>query len=100
MRPAALPTFRKLYGRIEQDIPAGSTLTFNINSFYPVQAFSGGKALIIGTSTKVGAENDFLATTFIATGFALLALSALIPVRAFFGGRRLGDIAFLEWPKR
>lgn len=32
MRTAALPTFRKLYGRIEDRVAAGSTLTFNITS--------------------------------------------------------------------
>lgn len=28
MRPAALPNFRKLYGRIEKDITAGTVLSF------------------------------------------------------------------------
>ena len=32
MRVAALSRFRKLYGRIEKDIPAGTTLSFEIEA--------------------------------------------------------------------
>lgn len=32
MRTAALPTFRKLYGKIETKVSAGDTLTFNITN--------------------------------------------------------------------
>ena len=32
MRAAALPRFRKLYGRIEEDIPAGSTVEIEVES--------------------------------------------------------------------
>lgn len=32
MRTAALPTFRKLYGRIDSTIPAGTTLSFNLTT--------------------------------------------------------------------
>lgn len=98
MRPAALPRFRKLYGRIEQDLPAGATLNFVVASVFPVQPFGGTKSLVLATTTLVGAPNPFLATAFIATGAALLALGAAVPLRAFFGGRRLGDTAFLRWP--
>jgi hypothetical protein len=31
MRTAGLPTFRKLYGKIDQDLPAGTQLSFAIN---------------------------------------------------------------------
>lgn len=32
MRAAALPRFRKLYGRIERDIPAGTQLEFQVKA--------------------------------------------------------------------
>lgn len=48
MRTAGLPTFRKLYGRIDQDIPAGSTVTFAVNPGFEVVSFGGKKHL--GTS--------------------------------------------------
>jgi len=31
MRTAGLPTFRKLYGKIDQDLPAGTQLSFAIH---------------------------------------------------------------------
>lgn len=45
MRTAGLPTFRKLYGRIDQDIPAGTALSFVINPGFEVVSFGGKKHL-------------------------------------------------------
>lgn len=45
MRTAGLPTFRKLYGRIDQDIPAGTLLSFAINPGFEVVSFGGKKHL-------------------------------------------------------
>lgn len=45
MRTAGLPTFRKLYGRIDQDIPAGTALSFAINPGFEVVSFGGKKHL-------------------------------------------------------
>jgi hypothetical protein len=45
MRTAGLPTFRKLYGKINKDIPAGSTITFTVNANFEVASFSGKKYL-------------------------------------------------------
>ncbi len=51
MRLAALPTFRKLYGRIDTDIPGGVNLTINVTSHFPVDSFGGSKALILSTAS-------------------------------------------------
>lgn len=45
MRTAGLPSFRKLYGRIDQDIPAGTQLSFVINPGFEVVSFAGKKHL-------------------------------------------------------
>lgn len=45
MRTAGLPTFRKLYGRIDQDVPAGTALSFTINPGFEVVSFGGKKHL-------------------------------------------------------
>lgn len=45
MRTAALPQFRKLYGKIDTDIPAGTTLTFNVDAYFEVTSFGGKKSL-------------------------------------------------------
>lgn len=45
MRTAALPQFRKLYGKINTDIPAGTTLTFKTDAYFEVASFGGKKSL-------------------------------------------------------
>lgn len=45
MRPAGLPNFRKLWGRIQQDLEPG-IYTMSINSNYPVKGFNGKKYLL------------------------------------------------------
>ena len=91
MRPAALPHFRKLYGRIETTITAGTNLTFTVVSNYPVSGFSGTKALVVSTVSVIGGKNPFLGIAYIVVGFAAIGLAALFALRSYFGGRRLGD---------
>ena len=62
MKTAALPTFRKLYGRITQDLKRGDTLVFTIENNYDVHAFSGKKALVVATT--VGFEIEFIALAY------------------------------------
>ncbi|RYG51246.1 hypothetical protein EON67_03775 [archaeon] len=100
MRVAAVPNFRKLYGRIEQDIPAGTTLTFNVASTYNVAKFQGSKSLVISTTSFMGGKNPFLGIAYIVVGFVCILLALLFGVRQLFGGRRLGDTAFLVWNSR
>lgn len=45
MRTAGLPSFRKLYGRIDQTIPAGTQLSFLVNPGFEVVSFGGKKRL-------------------------------------------------------
>jgi LEM3 (ligand-effect modulator 3) family / CDC50 family len=43
MRTAALPNFRKLWGRIETDIPAGAAIRISIRNRYNSYRFGGKK---------------------------------------------------------
>ena len=103
MRPAALPSFRKLYGRFGANnalstttIASGQTLTFNVNANYPVQGFSGTKSLVITTLSFLGGKNAFLGDAYIVTGFLLIGMAGLFAVKQYvIGGRKLGDAAFL-----
>lgn len=46
MRTAALPAFRKLWGRIQTDIPAGTTIRVDINNRYNSYRFGGKKKVM------------------------------------------------------
>jgi hypothetical protein len=97
MRPAALPNFRKLYGRIEKDIPAGSQLKFDVTAHYPVSGFDGKKSLVISTLSFMGGKNPFLGVAYIVVGVLCLAMAGVFAVKQRFGARKLGDTTFLVY---
>ena len=69
MRPAGLPDFRKLWGRIEErDLKKGEKLSITVKNNYDVDKFSGDKSIILSTSNVFGGDNTFLGICFVAVG--------------------------------
>ncbi|CAF2173034.1 unnamed protein product [Brassica napus] len=60
MRTAALPTFRKLYGKIETDLENGDTIHVTVQNNYNTYSFSGKKKLVLLTTSWLGGKNNFL----------------------------------------
>jgi len=77
MRTAALPTFRKLYGRIEVDLQANDFITVEIQNNYNVYSFGGKKSLVLSTTSWLGGKNDFVGKIYIVIG-ALCIFLALV----------------------
>ncbi|KAH7404314.1 hypothetical protein KP509_15G020400 [Ceratopteris richardii] len=97
MRTAALPTFRKLYGKIEQDLAAGSTLSITINNVYNTYSFGGKKKLVLSTTSWLGGKNDFLGVAYITVGSLCVFLALLFFLVHWRYPRRLGDTKYLSW---
>ena len=76
MRTAGLPNFRKLWGKIEQNLPAASYFV-DIENNYNVADFSGSKAFVLSTTNMLGGRNYFLAVCYIVVG-ALCIVFAVI----------------------
>ncbi|CDP10854.1 unnamed protein product [Coffea canephora] len=97
MRTAALPSFRKLYGRIEQDLEANETITVVIQNNYNAYAFGGKKKLVLSTTTWIGGKNSFLGLGYITIGGLCLFIATTFIVMYLIKPRPYGDPSYLSW---
>jgi hypothetical protein len=67
MRTAGLPNFRKLWGKIEKDLAAG-TYDLTITNKYDVNIFNGTKKFVLSTVNELGGQNYYLSICYIAIG--------------------------------
>jgi hypothetical protein len=85
MRTAGLPNFRKLYGKLNEDLKAGS-YTLSIKNNYNVASFGGSKHFVLSTTNFLGGQNYFLAVCYIIVG-ALCIMFGIIFFIAYMGRR-------------
>lgn len=96
MRTAALPKFRKLYGKIGVDIKKGQTIEFDVVNNFAVKDFRGTKSLIITTTTWIGGKNAFLGQAFVTVGSLCLACSFAFLGKNQWRPRKVGDTTLLN----
>ena len=75
MRTAALPSFRKLYGRIEEDLDADDVVVVKLMNNYNTYSFGGKKKLVLSTSSWLGGKNDFLGVAYVFVGSSCIFIS-------------------------
>lgn len=97
MRTAALPTFRKLYGKIEVDLKLNDNITVVIQNNYNTYTFGGKKKLVLSTTTWIGGKNDFLGVAYVTVGGICLFLAICFMVLYVFKPRTIGDPTYLSW---
>jgi len=100
MRTAALPTFRKLWGKLHMDLHAGDTIRVQITNRYNTYRFDGKKKLVLSTTSWLGGRNDFLGIAYMVVGCLCVLLGALFLGICLRNPRPLGDPSFLSWNKR
>lgn len=75
MRTAALPSFRKMYGRIEEDLDADDVIAVHLMNNYNTYSFGGKKKLVLSTSSWLGGKNDFLGVAYVFVGSSSIIIS-------------------------
>jgi hypothetical protein len=80
MRPAGLPNFRKLWGRIEQDLKKGDKIIIEVENNYDVEKNIFGKSIVLSTTNEFGGKNTFLGVSFIVVGIISLLLGIALPL--------------------
>lgn len=76
MRPAGLPNFRKLWGRIEQDLPKGSYRVYIVKT-WDVDSFGGKVHFILSTVNSFGGKNTFLGISYCVVGGICIILAII-----------------------
>ncbi|KAF6136643.1 hypothetical protein GIB67_016099 [Kingdonia uniflora] len=97
MRTAALPTFRKLYGRIEVDLQANEVINVTLENNYNTYSFNGKKKLVLSTTSWLGGKNDFLGIAYLTVGGLCFFLALSFTVVYLVKPRKLGDPSYLSW---
>ena len=78
MRPAGLPNFRKLWGRIDdRDFEPNTNLKITIEDKFDVSSFNGQKYLILSTVNAFGGKNSFLGISYIVLGGISIILAVV-----------------------
>eukprot|EP00756_Hemistasia_phaeocysticola_P058822 Hpha_TRINITY_DN35486_c0_g1::TRINITY_DN35486_c0_g1_i1::g.83380::m.83380 len=70
-RTQTLPTFRKLYRKIDVDMPPG-TYTLQIDNRFDVSRFGGEKYVVLASLNWIGGENTLLGLLYIFAGMVSL----------------------------
>ena len=79
MKPSSLPNFRKLWGKIHQDINPGQYYIKIVNN-YPVDDFNGKKYIILSNVNAFGGKNTFLGVCYIIVGALSLSIGIIFVI--------------------
>ncbi|CAG9318710.1 unnamed protein product [Blepharisma stoltei] len=96
MRNAPMPTFRKLWGIIKQDLESG-VYRLQIKDNYDVSRWSGEKHIVFSTANSLGGKNYFLGLVFLSAGGMCVVAIIFFCGMSMFSKKKVIDPAHLKW---
>ena len=99
MRTAGLPTFRKLYGKINITGEEDVDLEFEIVPNFEVTSFNGKKFLVVGTTSWLGGKNNVLGIAYVSVGAICFGLALAFFAKHKLSPRKLGDTQYIIFDK-
>ncbi|KAG4946874.1 hypothetical protein JHK87_042881 [Glycine soja] len=100
IRTAPLPTFRKLYGRIEEDLDVDDVIVVHLENNYSTYSFGGKKKLVLSTLSWLGGKNDFLGVANLFVGAFCILISIIFLLLHVKNPRPYGDTAYISWNRK
>lgn len=97
MRTAALPSFRKLYARINRSLNVGDVVKVYIVSRYPVAQYGGTKSVVLSTVSWFGGSNSFIGIAYIVVGSISLLFAIFYAVGHVMNAKRFDSVDSLDW---
>lgn len=97
MSISALPTFRKLYGKLEGPFKSGDKVVVDVKSLYDVKSFHSTKSLVLTETYSLGLKNAGLGVTYIVCGAISLLMAVVFLLKQQISPRPLGSPAELKW---
>jgi len=93
---AAYPTFNKNWGRIKEDIPAGTTLKIVIQDNFDVISYKGTKKFVIMTTNWLGTDDFTLAIMYFTTA-AFCSLATIYLIIVWTKRPRVGSLINIDF---
>lgn len=67
MRNSPFPDFRKIWGKINKDMPKGS-YTIEVDANWDISSFDGEKFIVLSQTNALGGKNFFMGYSYIVVG--------------------------------
>ena len=74
MRNSPFPDFRKIWGKIDQDLPKGD-YTVEVKARWDISSFGGEKYIVLAQTNSLGGKNYFMGYSYIIVGTISLILA-------------------------
>jgi len=98
MRVSGILNFRKLWGRIDQDLDEGE-YKLRINSRYDLSDNDGEKWVILSTTNSFGGRHDWLAFYYMSVGAVCVILAILFPLVGCYNKRKQYSVTAVVTPR-